>query len=121
MLTLKDIETNDEVRKNLAKWIVHDCLRNDTGLEALHDRISDDEMKSMMIRAVNNTYLFLTVLLFSPAGKTNEIIDLLKSKDNLHMQAWNKWDDPVLLEDRIKSHADLYRLLQSRQNDTGQS
>jgi hypothetical protein len=117
---LKDIETDDEIRKNLAKWIVHDCFRNDTGLEGLHERITNDEMKSLMINAVNNTYLFLTVLLFSPADQTDAIIDLLKSKNNLQTQAWNKWDDPVLLEDRIKSHANLYRQWLSRRNDAGQ-
>lgn len=54
----KEIETNDEVRKNLAKWIARNCFRN-TSLEALHDRISQAEMKQLMKDAVDN-------MLYSP-------------------------------------------------------
>jgi hypothetical protein len=48
---LKEIESNDEVRKNLAKWLVHDCFRN-RELESLHDRISEEEMKTATKDAV---------------------------------------------------------------------
>ena len=69
---LKTIETNDDIRKNLAKWLVHYCLRN-SKLETFHDRFSDDEMKALMMDSVNLTYYFLTVLLFSTADKTNKL------------------------------------------------
>jgi|HubBroStandDraft_6_1064221.scaffolds.fasta_scaffold2509088_1 hypothetical protein len=45
---LKEIESNDEIRRNLAKWLVHYCFRN-SKLENFHDRFRDDEMKALTI------------------------------------------------------------------------
>ena len=112
-IQLKEVESNDEVRKNLAKWIVHDCFRNTKTLEALHDRISDDEMKALMKEAVNNAYYLLTML-FSPSEYTNQVIDLLKSKDNLTDQGWSTWEDPELSNERMKIEAKIFKQLQKR-------
>jgi hypothetical protein len=41
---------NDEViRKRLAKWMARDCFRENTEVESFHDRISESEMKQLMI------------------------------------------------------------------------
>jgi hypothetical protein len=34
---LKEMQTNDVIRKNLAKWLVNYCFRN-SELETFHDR-----------------------------------------------------------------------------------
>jgi hypothetical protein len=52
---LTSIESNDDIRKNLAKWLVYFCFRN-SKLETFHDRFSDDEMKALMMDSVNLTY-----------------------------------------------------------------
>jgi hypothetical protein len=112
----KEIETNNEVRKNLAKWITHDCFRN-TSLEALHDRISQDEMKQLMKEAVDNAYYLLTTL-FSASDYTNRAIDLLKSKENLTTEEWSKWDDPVLSRERMKIEAQIFKRVQERRSSS---
>jgi hypothetical protein len=112
--TLQEIqagESNEIIRKNLAKWLVNYCFRN-SKLETFHDRFSDDEMKALMIDSVNLTYYFLTVLLFSTAANTNTIIDLLKDGDNLKTQRWNDWDDPVFRDDIHQSSLHLFNVLQ---------
>jgi hypothetical protein len=108
---LTSIESNDDIRKNLAKWLVYFCFRN-SKLETFHDRFSDDEMKALMMDSVNLTYYFLTVLLFSTANNTNKIIDLLKDGDNLKTQHWNDWDDPVFRDDIHQSSLHLFNVLQ---------
>jgi hypothetical protein len=108
---LKEIQTNEVIRKHLAKWLVNYCFRN-SKLETFHDRFSDDEMKALMMDSVNLTYYFLTVLLFGTADNTNKIIDLLKDSDNLKIQKWNDWDDPVFRDDIHKSSLHLFNVLQ---------
>jgi hypothetical protein len=54
----------------------------------------------------------LTVLLFSTADKTNEIIDLLKDRDNLKTKEWSDWDDPVFRDDIHQSSLHLCNVLQ---------
>jgi hypothetical protein len=114
---LKQIESNDEIRRNLAKWLVHYCFRN-SELEHFHDRFSDKEMKALMMDSVNLTYYFLTVLLFSGAGNTNNIIDLLKDRDNLKTKEWNNWDDPVFRDDIHQSSLHLFNVLQERRRSS---
>ena len=44
---------NDEIiRKRLAKWVARLCFRENTKLESFHDRISDKQMKELMIGVV---------------------------------------------------------------------
>jgi hypothetical protein len=108
---LKEIESNHNIRKNLAKWLANFCFRN-SKLETFHDRFSDDEMKALMIDSVNLTYYFLTVLLFSTADNTNNIVDLLKDRENLKTREWNDWDDPVFRDDIHQSSLHLFNVLQ---------
>jgi hypothetical protein len=115
---LKEIQTNDVIRKNLAKCLVNYCFRN-SKLETFHDRFSDDEMKALMMDSVNLTYYFLTVLLFSTAANTNTIVDLLKDGDNLKTQQWNDWDDPVFRDDIHQSSLHLFNVLQGRDSLQG--
>jgi hypothetical protein len=114
---LKEIESSDEIRRNLAKWLVHYCFRN-SKLETFHDRFSDDEMKALMIDSVNLTYYFLTVLLFSAADNTNEITDLLKDRDNLTTKEWSNWNDPVFRDDIHQSSLHLFNVLQERRRSS---
>ena len=50
-----ELKNNEVVRKRLAKFITHFCFRS-SALENFHDRISDDEMKALMIDVVNRSY-----------------------------------------------------------------
>jgi hypothetical protein len=90
MQSLEEIQHNDVVRKRLAKAMARDCFRN-TKLEDYHAgvfppsetgdysdvkvaspygeiawerlaRLSDEEMKVLMVDVVNHCYDFLTVL-----------------------------------------------------------
>src|SRR5262245_22778380 len=114
--SFKEIETNSVVRKRLAKLVARDCFRN-TKLEDLHagtspssetgdysdvkvvspygeipwnrlSRLSDKEMKELMIDVVDRCYDFLTVMFCT--GKIDEVIEGLKQRDPLP-----QWDDPV--------------------------
>jgi hypothetical protein len=83
----EEIQTNTVVRKRLAKLMAKNCFRN-TRLEDLHSRISDQEMKVLMIDVVDHCYDFLMELC-SPHG--DAIIDDLKRRD-----AVPEWDDPEI-------------------------
>lgn len=112
--SFEEIQNNDVVRKRLAKAMARDCFRN-TKLEDYHrgtfpdsntgdysdvkvvspygeiawnklGRLSDEEMKALMIDVVNHCYDFLTVLC-SPFGDT--IVEHLKQHDLLP-----RWNDP---------------------------
>jgi hypothetical protein len=112
--SLEEIRKNDVVRKRLAKAMARDCFRN-TKLEDYHagvfpssktgdysdvkvvspygeiawerlGRLSDEEMKALMIDVVNHCYDFLTVLC-RPFGDT--IVEHLKQHDVLP-----HWNDP---------------------------
>ena len=113
----EEIQSNEVVRKRLAKLVARDCFRN-TKLEDLHagispssetgdysdvkvispygeipwkqlSRLSDEEMKALMIDVVDRCYDFLTVMFCT--GKIDEVIEALKQRDPLP-----QWDDPVL-------------------------
>jgi hypothetical protein len=112
-----EIATNELVRKRLAKLMALRCFRN-TKLEDLHagiypssevgdysdvkvvtpfgeipwnkvSRLSDEEMKGLMIDVVNRSYTFLSELFRSGRGDAlmDAMIDALKQHDPL--PRWN--------------------------------
>src|SRR6516225_2503859 len=114
---LEAVQTNDLVRKRLAKLMALRCFRN-TRLEDLHagtfpssqsgdytdvtvlspygeirwqqlGRISDDEMRALMIDVVNHYYGFLMELFASGTGQ--QMIERLKLRDDLP-----RWKEPEL-------------------------
>ena len=115
--TAREISSNPEVMKRLAKYLAQQCFRN-TMLEDLHagitpgsqtgdytdvvvrspygnipwprlSRLSDEEMKALMIDVVNKTYRTLTVLFDSELG--GELIEDLAQRDPLP-----RWNEPTL-------------------------
>jgi ligand-binding SRPBCC domain-containing protein len=111
---VKEIQHNEIVRKRLAKLIALRCFRN-TKLEDFHAgtypdsqagdyadvkvispygeipwsrlaRLSDDDMRTLMVDVVNRSYA-LTELFNSPSG--DKIIESLKFRDELP-----RWNDP---------------------------
>jgi hypothetical protein len=114
---LAELKTNEVVRKRLAKLMASHCFRNSI-LEDFHagtvpssrsadysdvkvvtphgeirwndlSRISDREMKVLMIDVVNRSYRFLSELFDSPYGDT--VIEALKDRDPLP-----EWNDPTV-------------------------
>jgi ligand-binding SRPBCC domain-containing protein len=119
MQHLEEIETNDALKKRLAKFMALRCFRN-TKLEDLHagtfpssltadysdvkvvspfgeipwrklGRFSDEEMKILMIDVVNRCYEFLSELFDMPNGQS--LIASLKQRDPAP-----KWNDPEARE-----------------------
>jgi hypothetical protein len=115
--TAREISTNPEVLKRLAKYLAQQCFRN-TMLEDLHagispdsqigdytdvvvrspygeipwpdlSRLSDEEMKALMINVVNKTYHTLMVLFDDRLG--GELIKILAQRDFLP-----RWNEPTL-------------------------
>jgi hypothetical protein len=115
--TAREISTNSKVRKRLAKYLAQQCFRN-TMLEDLHagitpdsqtgdytdvvvrspygeipwpklSRLSDPEMKALMIDVVNKTYGALNVLFDDWLG--GELIKILVQQDLLP-----RWNEPTL-------------------------
>ena len=87
---IKLFATDEQLRKRLAKLIVQQCFRN-TEIENLHadGKISQEEMKLVMIDAVNQTYTNLTRLLCS-ADLTDKVIEAIKQCDLA-----SEWNEPV--------------------------
>ena len=114
--TAREISTNPEVRKRLVKYLALQCFRN-TMLEDLHagitpdsqtgdytdvvvrspygeipwpnlSRLSDEEMKALMIEVVNKTYHALIVLFDDRLG--SELIKILAERDFLP-----RWNEPA--------------------------
>jgi hypothetical protein len=114
--TAREISSNPELMKRLAKYLAQQCFRN-TMLEDLHagitpdsqtgdytdvvvrspygeipwprlSRLSDEEMKALMIDVVNKTYRALTVLFDNRLG--GELIKILAQQDFL------RWNEPTL-------------------------
>jgi hypothetical protein len=85
---LEDLKDDATLRKRLAKKMAHDCFRNTKTLEKLHaaDKITDEEMKAIMIEAADKCYDLLLDLC-APHGA--DIIDNLKQRDQVP-----EWDDP---------------------------
>jgi hypothetical protein len=115
--TAREICTNPEVLKRLAKYIAQQCFRN-TILEDLHagitpdsqigdytdvvvrspygeipwpnlSRLNDEEMKALMIDVVNKTHHALIVLFDDRLG--GELIKILAQRDLLP-----HWNEPTL-------------------------
>jgi ligand-binding SRPBCC domain-containing protein len=115
--TAREVSTNPEVLKRLAKYLAQQCFRN-TMLEDLHagitpnsqtgdytdvvvrspygeipwarlSRLSDEEMKALMIDVVNKTYRALIVLFDDRWG--GELIKILARQDFLP-----RWNEPTL-------------------------
>jgi hypothetical protein len=88
---LKEIQNNEVVRKRLAKKIVRDCFRDGKEFENVHSRSSEltnEEVRAIMIDAVNRTYVFLTKLSTAMGDLT---IEQLKEKDDV--PNWQNPDD----------------------------
>ena len=112
---LDDIQADEVLRKRLAKLMALRCFRN-TKLEDFHagifpssqagdfadvkvvspfgeipwsrlGRLSDDEMRVLMIDVVNHCYAFLTDLFEEPRGA--RMIEQLRQRDQLP-----RWNDP---------------------------
>jgi len=110
-----ELKTNDALRKRLAKLMALQCFRN-TKLEdfhagtfpssqsgdysdvkivspfgeitwAQHSRMSDDEMKLLMIDVVNHCYRFISELFQVACGEAT--VDALMQRDPIA-----KWYDP---------------------------
>ena len=115
--TAREVAFNPEVLKRLAKYLAQQCFRN-TMLEDLHagvtpdsatgdysdvvvrspygeipwpklSRLSDEEMKALMIEVVNKTYRALIILFDDRLG--NELIKVLAQHDFLP-----RWNEPTL-------------------------
>jgi len=113
---VKLFATNKQLRKRLAKFMAQQCFRN-TELENLHagtgpssetgdytdvkvvtpsgeipwpelSRLSDEEMKVLMIEVVNKTYSFLTMM-FKSSTTTEAMIKALR-----HCDMVADWDEP---------------------------
>jgi ligand-binding SRPBCC domain-containing protein len=115
--TASAISSNQVLMKRLAKYLAQQCFRN-TFLEELHagitpdsktgdyadvmvrspygeipwpklSRLSDDEMKTLMIDIVNKTYQALTLLFDDQLG--NELVQYLARQDPRP-----RWNEPIL-------------------------
>src|SRR5246127_259365 len=115
--TAREVSSNPEVLKRLAKYLAQQCFRN-TMLEDLHagitpnsqtgdytdvvvhspygeipwpklSRLSDEEMKALMIDVVNKTYRALLVLFDDRLG--GALIKILARQDFLP-----RWNEPTL-------------------------
>lgn len=96
----KLVRKNPVILKRLAKFLVQQCFRN-TVIEDYHagygpgpgrsktDRITDAEMKALMIEAVNKTHSFLWALFRDDIGPS-----LLADFGMVDPVAY--WDEPVL-------------------------
>ena len=114
--TLAKLKSSEPTQKRLAKFMAHFCFRN-SALENLHDRISDDEMKALMIDVVNRSYLFLWML-FKSQG-SNEIIEILRQGDHLPPD-WSHWNDPEVPDEMVKGAKRLLDLLRQRRESKSQ-
>jgi hypothetical protein len=85
---LAELKENVDLRKRLAKKMAHDCFRNTKKLENMHaaKKITDEEMKAIMIEAADKCYDLLLDLC-SPHGA--DIINDLKQRDQVP-----EWNDP---------------------------
>ena len=98
---------DEVIRKRLAKWMARDCFRENTDLESFHDRISESEMKQLMIGVVNNCYFPLSIL--ANTQPSAALIELMRIKDPLP-----QWNDPKLPWKRLRSAEQLRDILEGQ-------
>jgi hypothetical protein len=86
---LAELKNDATLRKRLAKKMAHDCFRNTIELEDMRaaGKLSDDDMKALMIDVVDYGFDFLMELC-SPLGP--DLIEDLKRRDELL-----EWNDPM--------------------------
>ena len=101
---------DEVIRKRLAKWMARFCFRENTALESFHDRISEPEMKKLMIGVVNNCYLLLSILSNSEASAP--LLELIKLGDPLP-----QWNEPKLPHKMLRSAEELRYLMEGRWRD----
>jgi hypothetical protein len=99
-----ELKNNELLRKRLAKWMAQFCFR-DTKLEQLHDRISDEEMRSLMMDCADHCYAFLCILFGTQGG--GELIDMLKQHDQVP-----QWNDPEMPSELIEASKHLPSILE---------
>jgi hypothetical protein len=104
-----ELKNNDILRKRLAKWMAKFCFR-DTKLEGLHDRISDEEMRALMIDCANHCYALVCMVFATEGG--NDLIDTLKEHDQVPQ--WNEPEMPATLIQAAKMQPRLVELLQRK-------
>lgn len=95
-----ELRNNEELRKNLAKYMTSLCFR-DSKLEDFHDRFSQAEIKEITKDFVNRSYFFLGIFFASDSG--NDLIEYLKTEDQLP-----KWDDPKIPDEFTDGMSDTY-------------
>lgn len=89
----------EEELKQLSKSIVSFAFRNNTNLEDLHDRITDSEMRELMIASVNNIYTVFTLYFGLEGTKAREGI----AEYLLTFHQENGWKEPQLDQSFIDS------------------
>jgi hypothetical protein len=91
--SFREIQQNEIVRKRLAKKIVRECFR-DGAFEDFHHQhpeLDNDEVKAIMIDAVNRTYVLLSKL---SNAMGDMIVERLKEQDDV--PSWRDPDDARL-------------------------
>jgi hypothetical protein len=100
---LTDLKNNATLSKRLAKLLARECFRATKKLEDMHTagKIGQEDMKELMIEAVNRIYLYLSVIFTSNA--IPEIIEHLKEHDPVP-----NWDEPEMPDDVLKDAKQAY-------------
>lgn len=104
---LAELKNNDILQRRLAKWMAYFCFRNTRQLEDMHaaGRISQDEMKALIIDSVDHCYLFLSIMF--TAENSNKILGLLVQEDRLPT-----WDEPEISDVLVESAKKLLAALE---------
>jgi hypothetical protein len=105
---LTELKNNDILRQRLAKWMAYFCFRDTSKLEALHDRISNEEMKALTIDCVDNCYALVCMIFGTEGG--GALIDMLKENDQV--KQWNDPEMPPELIEASKLHPFLWELME---------
>jgi hypothetical protein len=107
---VREIAVDEVLRKRLAKWMARFCFRN-TKLEELHNRISDEEMRALMIDCTDHCYALLSILFGTQGG--DSLIDMLKENDQVP-----QWDEPEMPLKLARASKRLPRILAFLQRET---
>jgi hypothetical protein len=100
---LAELKNDEALRKRLAKFLARECFRNSRKLEEMHTdgKIGQEDMKELMIEAVNRTYLYLSVILANKASA--EIIEYLEEHDPVP-----NWGEPEMPDDVLRDAKRAY-------------